>query len=232
MTESKIAALIKMIILMEDSSAIEDSLALQIDDLPSVSNFADIGVCAACRICSRVRCMKIETAQSIISLFFKRYGLQSLHLLASIECGSIGTESRRVLSPFLIFPLLREAFLSPATDDCSFDVDWAHMFEEEHSKKASLESALVSQTSLVSLLKALSGLAEVERNASARPEALNEDIAAAAERGDTPSVAFLLSKDPSLLEKRDEDDHFLSPASLLFAMLLRRGTPRPFHSYS
>jgi hypothetical protein len=181
---------------------LEQDLANSIDSLPSVPGFVDLDLSTVCRICSRVPQMKVETATAIVRLFFDRFGAASVVLLSSIECGSIGDRSLQIIAPFLALPLLREAVHVCAYEAGAIEVDWEGTAKNEKEKNAFLQQTVTDLQNIIAQLRA--SLTAPSARGIPHPERLNGDIIDALKRGDTESVAFLLSKDPSLHAKKEE----------------------------
>jgi hypothetical protein len=203
--------LIKGISNKKNTNSIEESLSKWIDSLPDQSEFSEIGVSAASRICSYVPMMRTSTAASIIKLFFSKYGAKSLILLSSINCGRVGVDSLKVIEPFLSFPLLREAFSACQVEEGSFDVDWPAMVESKTKRILELENIIASLKATPSPLAGKSIAWP-----PSKPEKLNENIIRASQFGDIESVAYLIFKDPSLVNQRDANNSLLIHNPLRF----------------
>jgi hypothetical protein len=66
MSAAQVRQLLQAIQEGKDTSKHETELSGIIDDLPKQPHFIDIGIACACRICSCVQKMKIETGKAII----------------------------------------------------------------------------------------------------------------------------------------------------------------------
>jgi hypothetical protein len=195
-----------------ETNAIEESLAEMIDELPKVPGIAEIGVETMGRICSLVPIIKIETAKGLISQFHAEFGVKSASLLGFIECGPILERALEALGPFEGFPLIRElvrAMKSFVPGEGEIDVDLAGMLADARARIVALEEELSEKTAAK----------EVPKIKPKRPDNLNEDIHKASEKGDTDTVKFLLSNDPSLANKRDEDVCFFTSKRHRFTLL-------------
>jgi hypothetical protein len=119
--------------------------------------------------------------------------------------------------------------------DGAIDLDYKAMWEDENVKNESLTNGLNEAKKKIESLQQSTAAKIPEKPAKAapkRPTFLNEDIHDAAKKGDLDSVAFLLYQDPSLIAKKDEDDHSLTLERHRFTKQHPRTIPRWLRSFS
>jgi hypothetical protein len=126
-------------------------LAGNIEDLSREKSFSDFGVAAACRVCSRVPIMNTETATSILNMFFLRYQEESLVLISSINCDSIGAAAHSVIEPFL-YPLLKEVSRTTRCEEGGMAAPYKGMLEIE-KKKNSVDSSEIASLKVIGVFE-------------------------------------------------------------------------------
>jgi hypothetical protein len=157
-----------------------------------------------------------------------RYRAESLKLIGAINCGLIGDAIYDVIEPLLTFPLLRETVYTVREEENFIKVDWDGMLaarehrikelEDEVTRLKSVSKDIPKPTEapkkIAEQMKKIakepkpSPSATEESEATKKPDGFINDIHVACQKGHTKSVAFLLAKDMSLLEKTDWNDLF------------------------